>query len=131
MIRIFNNAIPVRAFTLFVSEVALLFFCFIAATLADPDIGDLNVFLLYDSGALRIGIVVAFVVLVLFFRNMYVQVRVRSRLELFQNLCMIFGIAFVGQGMIGYLNFDGAKPNDGQVISGKPRSWRGRSRRAK
>jgi hypothetical protein len=34
-------------------------------------------------------------------------------------------------GMIGYLNFDGAKPNDGQVISGKPRSWRGRSRRAK
>jgi hypothetical protein len=34
-------------------------------------------------------------------------------------------------GMIGYLNFDGAKPNDGQVISGKPRSWRGRSRQAK
>lgn len=34
-------------------------------------------------------------------------------------------------GMIGYLNFDGAAPNDGQVISGKPRSWRGRSRRAK
>ena len=34
-------------------------------------------------------------------------------------------------GMIGYLNFDGAMPNDGQVISGKPRSWRGRSRRAK
>ena len=110
MIRIFNNAIPVRAFTLFVSEVALLFFCFIAATLADPDIGDLNVFLLYDSGALRIGIVVAFVVLVLFFRNMYVQVRVRSRLELFQNLCMIFGIAFVGQGMIGYLNRDWIVP---------------------
>jgi len=34
-------------------------------------------------------------------------------------------------GMVAYLNFDGAAPNDGQVISGKPRSWRGRSRRAK
>lgn len=110
MIRIFNNAVPVRAFTLFVSEVALLFACFITAALFDPDIVDLNIFLLYDSGALRFGIVVAMVVLVLFFRNLYVDVRVRSRLELFQSLCMIFGIAFVGQGLIGYLNSDWIVP---------------------
>jgi hypothetical protein len=34
-------------------------------------------------------------------------------------------------GMIAWLNFDGAAPNDGQVISGKPKSWRGQSRTAR
>jgi hypothetical protein len=32
-------------------------------------------------------------------------------------------------GMIGWLNFDGAAPNDGQVISGDPPGWRGSIRR--
>jgi hypothetical protein len=32
-------------------------------------------------------------------------------------------------GMISYLNFDGAAPNDGQVITGRPRNWRGGGRK--
>jgi lipopolysaccharide/colanic/teichoic acid biosynthesis glycosyltransferase len=104
MIRLFSMAIPARIFTLFVSEIALVAVCYLAAGLADPDIGDLGLFLLYDSGGIRIGVAVAFVVLGLFLRNLYAEVRIRNRLALFQSLCLIFGLAFIGQGAIGYLD---------------------------
>ena len=104
MIRLFSIVIPARVFTLFISEIVLLFACFLAAAFADPDIGDATLFLNYDSGILRIAIVVAFLVLGLFFRNLYAEVRVRGRLVLLQSLCLIFGMAFIGQGVIGYLD---------------------------
>jgi lipopolysaccharide/colanic/teichoic acid biosynthesis glycosyltransferase len=72
----------------------------------DPDLGDTGLFLQYDSGWLRIGIVVSCVVLGLFFRNLYAEVRIRSRLDLFQNLCLVFGVALIGQGLISYINHD-------------------------
>lgn len=104
MIRIFNIVIPARIFTLFVSEIILVAACFVAVAYTDPDLGDVSVFLLYDSGILRIAVVVGFIILGLFFRNLYAELRIRSRLALVQDLCMIFGLAFLGQGAIGYLN---------------------------
>ena len=104
MIRLFSIVVPARVFTLFLSEIVLLFACFVAAAFADPDIGDAGIFLAYDSGVSRIGIVVAFVVVSLFFNNQYAEVRIRSRMALLQSLCLIFGVAFIGQGMIGYLD---------------------------
>ncbi len=106
MIRIFSIVIPARVFTLFASEVALLFGCYIAAAWADPDVTDLSGFLTYESGMIRISIVAAFIFLGLFFRNYYREVRVANRIDFFQNLCMIFGIAFMGQGLISYLDPD-------------------------
>jgi len=103
---ILSTVIPVRIFTLVVAEIILLYACFLAGAYADPDIGDVGVFLLYDSGLFRTAIVVGFVVLGLFFRNLYAEVRIRSRLALFQNLCVIFGLAFIGQSVISYLNPD-------------------------
>lgn len=103
MIRLFSIVVPARIFTLFLSEIVLLFACFVAAAFADPDIADAGIFLAYDSGVSRIGIVVAFVVVSLFFNNQYAEVRIRSRMALLQSLCLIFGVAFIGQGMIGYL----------------------------
>ena len=104
MIRLFGIVIPARVFTLFVSEIILLAACFVAAAYTDPDLGDVRVYLLYDSGILRIAIVIGFVVLGLFFSNLYAEVRIRSRLALSESLCLIFGIAFLGQGVIGYLD---------------------------
>jgi lipopolysaccharide/colanic/teichoic acid biosynthesis glycosyltransferase len=104
MIRLFSIVIPIRVFTLFVSEIALLAACFVAAAYIDPDLGDVGIFLLYDSGIPRIAGVVGFIVLGLFFRNLYAEVRIRSRLVLFQDLCVIFGLAFFAQGLLGYLN---------------------------
>lgn len=104
MIRLFSMVIQTRVLTLFLSEVILLAACFVAAAYADPDVGDGSIFLLYDSGISRIAVVVGFIVLGLFFRNLYADVRIRSRLALFQDLCVIFGVTFVGQGLLGYLN---------------------------
>jgi lipopolysaccharide/colanic/teichoic acid biosynthesis glycosyltransferase len=104
MIRMLSTVVPVRVFTLFISEIVLLYACFLAPAFFDPDIDDMRIFLLYDAGILRISIVVAMLVLGLFLRNLYAEVRIRSRLAFFQNLCIIFGLVFIGQGLIGYLN---------------------------
>ncbi len=110
MIRLFSIFIPTRVLTLFVSEVILLAACFAAAAYMDPDVGDGSIFLLYDSGISRIAGVIGFIVLGLFFRNLYADVRIRSRLALLQDLCAIFGVTFVGQGLLGYLNRDWIVP---------------------
>jgi lipopolysaccharide/colanic/teichoic acid biosynthesis glycosyltransferase len=104
MIRLLSIVIPTRVLTLFVSEVILLTACFVAVAYTDPDLGDGSIFLLYDSGIARIAGVVGFVVLGLFFRNLYAEVRMRSRLALLQDLSVIFGLAFFAQGLLGYVN---------------------------
>jgi lipopolysaccharide/colanic/teichoic acid biosynthesis glycosyltransferase len=104
MIRLLSTVVPVRVFTLFISEIILISTCFLAAAYVDPDLGDLNAFLLYDSGIFRIAVVVAFIVLALFAKNLYAEVRIRGRLALFQALCMILGLALIGQGVIGYFD---------------------------
>jgi len=96
--------VPARVFTLFASELVILFGCFLAGAYTDSNIDSVPLFLLYDSGFIRIGIAVAFLVTGLFFRDLYADVRIRNRLALFQELCLIFGLAFIGQGVISYLD---------------------------
>jgi lipopolysaccharide/colanic/teichoic acid biosynthesis glycosyltransferase len=114
--------VPARIFTLVVSEIILLFACFLAAAYTDPDVGDVGVFLLYDSGVLRIAIAVGLIVLGLFFKNLYADVRIHGRLVLFQDLCIVFGLAFIGQGVIGYINSDWIIPRKmmlpGSILAG-------------
>jgi lipopolysaccharide/colanic/teichoic acid biosynthesis glycosyltransferase len=110
MIRLFSIVIPTRVLTLFLSEIVLLAACFVAAAYTDPDVGDGSIFLLYDYGIYRIAGVVGLIILGLFFRNLYAEVRIRSRLALFQDLCVIFGLTFVGQGLLGYIDRDWIVP---------------------
>jgi lipopolysaccharide/colanic/teichoic acid biosynthesis glycosyltransferase len=110
MIRAFNRAIHVRILTLFLSETALIFACFVAATYADPDLASAPIFLIYDAGLIRIGVVVGVILLGLYFRDFYTQLRIPSRVFLFQELCMIFGISFVGQGLLSYVHRDWTIP---------------------
>jgi lipopolysaccharide/colanic/teichoic acid biosynthesis glycosyltransferase len=109
MIRLFSIVIPARVLTLFISEIVLLAACFVAAAYTDPDL-DVGGFLLYDSGILRIAIMVGLVVLGLFFKNLYAEVRIRGRLALFQDLCVIFGLAFIAQSLLGYVDPDWIVP---------------------
>ena len=102
MIHTLGTAFPARISTLFASEVILLYACFVAPVYGDPDLGDPGLFLLYESGYFRIGIVVGFVVLGLFFKNLYAEVRIAGRLVLFQNLCVVFGLVFIAQGLLGF-----------------------------
>ena len=110
MIRAFNRAVHVRILTLFLSETALIFVCFVAATYADGDLESAPIFLIYDSGLIRIGVVVGVILLGLYFRDFYTQLRIPSRVFLFQELCMIFGLSFVGQGLLSYVHRDWTIP---------------------
>ena len=104
MIRILNGVVLFRMLTLFVSESLLLFICYLAAVYTDSAIDDPPIFLLYDSGLLRIAIAAMMILLGLYFRDLYAQLRISSRILLFQELCMVFGLALLGQGFISYLN---------------------------
>jgi lipopolysaccharide/colanic/teichoic acid biosynthesis glycosyltransferase len=110
MIRAFNRAVHVRILTLFLSETGLIFVCFVAATYADPDLVSAPIFLLYDGGLIRIGVVVGVILLGLYFRDFYTQLRIPSRVFLFQEMCMIFGLSFIGQGLLSYVQRDWTIP---------------------
>jgi lipopolysaccharide/colanic/teichoic acid biosynthesis glycosyltransferase len=106
MARIFSVVVSTRVLTLFFCETALIFCCYLAAAYLDSDIEDPAIFLIYDSGLLRITIATAVVVLGFYFRDLYAQLRIRNRLLLTQELAMVFGLAFMVQGAIYYLNRD-------------------------
>ncbi len=109
MIRIFNVFVPARIFILFLSEVVLLLGSYIAMTYALMDL-DPQIFLIYDNGLLRIGVNVAIIVAGLYLNNLYGSARVRSRVRLGQQICLVFGIAFLAQAVLAYLNPDWIVP---------------------
>lgn len=109
MIRIFKVFVPTSVLALFFSEVILISGCYIASAFITAQI-DSDVSLFEDSGLLRIGIVVGLILLALFFGNFYDDVQIRSRLWLFQQLCLLVGLSFIVESLIGYWYADWAVP---------------------
>ncbi len=101
MIRLFKVFIPVGTLTLLVSEVLLVTSAFIFATYVVLEV-DPTVFLLYDGGLYRIGLVVLSIIVGLHFHDLYSQIHVKSRIVLVQQLCLVMGVAFLTQGLIAY-----------------------------
>jgi lipopolysaccharide/colanic/teichoic acid biosynthesis glycosyltransferase len=101
MIRIFKVFVPTSILALFLSEVLLISGCYAASTYIAGD-GDFEMFLMDDSGLLRIGIVVGLILLALYVGNLYDDVRIRSRILLFQQLCLLLGFSFIIESLISY-----------------------------
>lgn len=102
MIRLFRVFVPTSVLVLIISEAILIFSsyivaCYIVFSQVDPE-----VFLLYDGGLNRIGIVAMMLMLGLYFNDLYTDFRVRHRLLLAQQLCLTMGIAFMAQALLGY-----------------------------
>ena len=116
MIRVFSVAIPSRLLTLFLSEGVILFACYLLGAWVDPDVGDLDAFLRLESGGLRIFVVVLAILGGLYFRDLYTHLRIRNRIALVQELCMIFGVAFVVQGVINYFSHDLTIPRRVMIV---------------
>ena len=116
MIRILSVAVPVRVLTLVVVETALLFACYFLAVLLDPDIVDLTTFVSFDSGVQRIAIVVFTILVGMYFRNLYSLVRAPGQTVLVQELLVVIGAAFMGQGLIHYLNAELPVPRKVMLI---------------
>jgi sugar transferase (PEP-CTERM system associated) len=102
MIRLFRVFVPTSVLVLIISECLLIFFSYIAASYIVFTQVDPEVFLLYDGGLNRIGIVVGIVMLGLYLNDLYADVRVRGRILLMQQLSLSMGVAFMAQALLGY-----------------------------
>ena len=105
MIRIFQVFVPASVVALLVSEVSALFLCFTLASFATIDAAP-EVFLLYEGGLLRISTVVLSIALGLYLQDLYSDLRVRSKIVLFQQYSMTAGMAFLVQALLTYISPD-------------------------
>lgn len=102
MIRIFNVFIPASVIALLMSEIILIYSCYIIASFFALDT-DPTIFFLYDNGFWRVSIVVAGLMIGIYLHDLYTQFRIKSRILLIQQLCLIVGIAFLTQALLSYL----------------------------
>lgn len=102
MVRLFRVFVPTSVLALLISETILIFSCYILASFFILD-SDPTVFLLYEGGLARISIVVGCVMLGIYFHDLYTQFRIKSRILLLQQVCLVVGIAFLTQALLGYL----------------------------
>ncbi len=103
MVRLFRVFIPTSVLALLLSEVILLSSLFVLAFLLVLDADPVYV-LLYDGGLPRIAIAVGSILLGLYFQDLYVELRIRSRIYLWQQFSMAVGLAFLVQAMSTYVN---------------------------
>lgn len=101
MIRLFKVTVPTSIVALLLSELVLLTTCYVVAAFAlaaaDPEL-----FLLYEYGLMRICIVVSVIMLGLYFMDLYSEIRIQSRIQLVQQLCLALGVAFIFQALLSY-----------------------------
>src|SRR5579885_3449983 len=106
MIRLFRVFVPTSVVTLLISEVILIFSCYVLACFFTLDM-DPGVFLLYDGGLARIALVVGCVMLGIYFHDLFTEFRIKSRIILLQQMCLVVGIAFLTQALLSYLKLPG------------------------
>jgi len=103
VIRLFRVFVPTSAFTLLISEALLVTAGFLIAWYiefpADP-----TAHLLYEGGLFNIGLVLASILLALYFQDLYSEIYVKSHFLLAQQLCLVGGSALLTQGLITYVN---------------------------
>src|SRR5664280_1071633 len=103
MIRLFRVFVPAGSLALLSSEILLITSSFVLATYLVLEV-DPTVFLLYDGGLVRILLVLASILLGMHFHDLYSKIYVRSRVVLVQQLCLVIGIAFLFQALVGYVD---------------------------
>jgi exopolysaccharide biosynthesis polyprenyl glycosylphosphotransferase len=101
MIRLFKVSIPSNVVALVVSEIVLVFSCYVLAAYLTFDVAP-DIFLLDDGGLWHISLVVGVVILGIYFHDLYEDYRVRSRILLLQQVSLVLGMAFVLQAALSY-----------------------------
>jgi lipopolysaccharide/colanic/teichoic acid biosynthesis glycosyltransferase len=95
--------VPVGALALLLSEILIVVSCFLVTAFLFLNV-DPMVFLLSDNGLLRIALAGASILFGLYLQDLYVDLYVKSRVLLLQQLSLAMGIALLAQGLLGYVN---------------------------
>ena len=95
---------PVRvSMLLMVSETVLLFSCYSLAAYWTTAL-NMDLYLIYDSGLLQIGSVVAVIQMGLYFQLLYDDPIPRSKVVLIQQLSLVLGVAFLLQSLFSFID---------------------------
>ncbi|MDX2268589.1 MAG: sugar transferase [Bryobacter sp.] len=98
-----------RTIFLLLGDFAVLWLCYLvsAALLLEngfvPDL-NLDLFLSAEEGWVKIGLLIASLLFGFYFVGLYENIRVRSRRRLAEDLILVFGISFLLQALISYVN---------------------------
>lgn len=101
MIRVLRHHAPAGVFPLLASELFLICAAFYAAgsILYPPDA---SLYFLYEGGLERTLLVLATILVALYFFDLYSDIEVESHVRLLQQLCQAIGMALLAQSMIAY-----------------------------
>jgi sugar transferase (PEP-CTERM system associated) len=117
MIRLFRVSVPDSVVALVLSDMVLLYTCYVTAAFIALDV-DPQVFLRYDNGWARIGVVVLCLMAGLYFHDLYNEFRVRSKVILIQQVGVTVGVAFLLQALLVYLGLQDLFVPDALMIAG-------------
>jgi sugar transferase (PEP-CTERM system associated) len=109
VIRLFQISIPSSVLALLLSEAALVFACYVAAAYWTLEFSA-DVFLTQAGGLWRIALVATLIVLGLYFNDLYERFKIRSRIALLQQYCLVLGVAFLVQALLSYARWDVVLP---------------------
>ncbi|MGD1069969.1 MAG: sugar transferase [Bryobacteraceae bacterium] len=106
MRQLFRAFIPASLIGLILSELTLIFLCYLAGSwlvhrFLNPEL-DLNAFVFYEGGLLQIAVVAGCLLLGFYFQNLYSDIRVKSFTLLVQQTCLVIGFAFLMQALLAY-----------------------------
>jgi sugar transferase (PEP-CTERM system associated) len=113
--RLFRALIPTTVLGLLVSEMVLLFACYLIATIITLDF-DPVVYLVYEGNYWKLLFVVLIIVVVMYFQDLYGDCRVTSNITLIQQVCMAVGGSLLALALLGYLDSDWIMPRGLMVI---------------
>jgi lipopolysaccharide/colanic/teichoic acid biosynthesis glycosyltransferase len=109
VIRVFRVLVPASVLALFFFDVLLIFACYAAVSYVELD-GDLYLFSV--SGWQPIAVAEGLILLGMYFRHLYEDLRIPSRTMLLQQLSLIFGLTFIAEALMSYWNLDWALPRN-------------------
>ena len=103
MIRLFNAYFPTRTLLLTVTEALLVTLGFVAAAVYWAGTAtDAHIYLLYENGLGRIGLVVAVFVMLMYYFDLYDSIVLSNRREVVTRLVGVLGCSFVTLSVLYY-----------------------------
>ncbi len=101
MIRLFRVFIPASVVALLLSEIVLVLACYVGALfLISPDPA---FYLFAEQNYWKILVVTFWIILTMYFQDLYAELRITSRILLVQQICLAVGCSLLFMAFLGYV----------------------------